>query len=55
MTFFDESGPYWGDNTSQLVGAGGGRLSARSVKIFADGMSVVFDSGRLYGRSPVYH
>jgi len=37
MTFFDEGGPYWGDKTLKLVGAGNGRLSARSVKIFADG------------------
>lgn len=38
MTFFDEYGPYWGDKIMPLVGAGDGRLSARSVKIFADGM-----------------
>lgn len=39
MTFFDENGPYWGNETRPLVGAGNGRLTARSVKIFADGQS----------------
>ncbi|KIM45737.1 hypothetical protein M413DRAFT_442349 [Hebeloma cylindrosporum] len=37
MTFFDESGPYWGDRISPLTAQGDERLSARSVKIFADG------------------
>ncbi|KAJ3502166.1 hypothetical protein NLJ89_g9011 [Agrocybe chaxingu] len=36
MTFFDEYGSYWGDQVSPLVGAGDDRLSARSVKVFAD-------------------
>ncbi|KAF8972938.1 amidohydrolase family-domain-containing protein [Flammula alnicola] len=34
---FDENKPYWGNTTHPIVGAGDGRLSARSVKIFADG------------------
>ncbi|TFK44025.1 amidohydrolase family-domain-containing protein [Crucibulum laeve] len=37
MTFFDEYAEYWGDQRAPLVGAGSGRLTARSVKIFADG------------------
>ncbi|KAF8160976.1 amidohydrolase family-domain-containing protein [Crassisporium funariophilum] len=37
MTFFDENKPYWGSTTRPVIGAGDGRLSARSVKIFADG------------------
>jgi hypothetical protein len=41
MTFFDESGEYWGNQTTPVIGAGDGRLSARSVKIFADGMHVI--------------
>lgn len=38
MTYFDDKGEYWGNKTTPLIGAGlGGRLDARSVKIFADG------------------
>ncbi|KDR75392.1 hypothetical protein GALMADRAFT_123246 [Galerina marginata CBS 339.88] len=37
MTYFDEDMPYWGNTIRPLVGSGGSRLSARSVKIFADG------------------
>lgn len=37
MTFFDENGPYWGDKITPLTARGDERLSARSVKIFADG------------------
>jgi len=37
MTYFDEDGEYWGNKTKQLIDAGGGKLTARSVKIFADG------------------
>ncbi|KAJ6476492.1 amidohydrolase family-domain-containing protein [Mycena vitilis] len=37
MRFFDENAPYWGNTTKPLVGAVNGRLTARSVKIFADG------------------
>ncbi|KAF8891698.1 amidohydrolase family-domain-containing protein [Infundibulicybe gibba] len=37
MTYFDETKDYWGDSMKPLIGAGDGRLSARSVKIFADG------------------
>jgi hypothetical protein len=37
MTFFDENGPYWGDKIVPLTAKGDERLSARSVKIFADG------------------
>lgn len=37
MTHFDEAKPYWGDQKKPLIGAGNGRLTARSVKIFADG------------------
>ena len=38
MTYYNESSDYWGDRTEKLIGAGNGRLTARSVKIFADGM-----------------
>ena len=38
MSYFDETEPYWGNTTSLVVGASNGRLSARSVKIFADGL-----------------
>ncbi|KAF9264200.1 hypothetical protein L218DRAFT_1028925 [Marasmius fiardii PR-910] len=38
MTFFDaESGNYWGNTTEPVIAKEDGRLSARSVKIFADG------------------
>ncbi|KZT68292.1 amidohydrolase 3 [Daedalea quercina L-15889] len=37
MTYFDETKAYWGNETSKIVGAGDDRLTARSVKIFADG------------------
>ncbi|KAG6832492.1 hypothetical protein H0H87_001417 [Tephrocybe sp. NHM501043] len=37
MTFFDENKEYWGNTTTPLIDAGDGRLTARSVKIFADG------------------
>lgn len=36
MTYFDERGEYWG-NTTQRIFDTGTRLTARSVKIFADG------------------
>ncbi|KAF8993843.1 amidohydrolase family-domain-containing protein [Cyathus striatus] len=37
MTYFDEHGEYWGNQRSPMIGAGNGRLTTRSVKIFADG------------------
>ncbi|KAJ7434315.1 amidohydrolase family-domain-containing protein [Mycena galericulata] len=37
MKFFDENEPYWGNVSKPLIGAANGRLTARSVKIFADG------------------
>ncbi|KJA23395.1 hypothetical protein HYPSUDRAFT_39875 [Hypholoma sublateritium FD-334 SS-4] len=37
MTYFDEYGHYWGDQITPFAGAADERLSARSVKIFADG------------------
>lgn len=37
MTYFDENGPYWGNQITPLVGTPDDRLTARSVKIFADG------------------
>ncbi|KAJ7755700.1 amidohydrolase family-domain-containing protein [Mycena maculata] len=37
MSFFDENGEYWGNQTEPIINAGKGRLNARSVKIFADG------------------
>ncbi|KAJ6558569.1 amidohydrolase family-domain-containing protein [Mycena vulgaris] len=37
MSFFDETGEYWGNKTKPIINAGNGRLNARSVKIFADG------------------
>ncbi|KAJ6565072.1 amidohydrolase 3 [Mycena sp. CBHHK59/15] len=37
MKFFDENEPYWGNVSRPFVGAANGRLTARSVKIFADG------------------
>lgn len=44
MTYFNESSEYWGDRVERLVGAGNERLTARSVKIFADGMCIRADS-----------
>jgi hypothetical protein len=38
MTYFDENGDYWGNKSKPLISDGTGRLGARSVKIFADGM-----------------
>ncbi|THV06783.1 hypothetical protein K435DRAFT_848853 [Dendrothele bispora CBS 962.96] len=37
MTFFDENGEYWGNITDPIIASGDERLTARSVKIFADG------------------
>ncbi|KAH8107827.1 amidohydrolase family-domain-containing protein [Cristinia sonorae] len=37
MTYFDETKHYWGNSVSKIIGAGNHRLTARSVKIFADG------------------
>ena len=37
MSYFDESAKYWGDKEEKVIGAGGGTLTARSIKIFADG------------------
>ena len=37
MRYFDESVPYWGNLSKPIINADHGRLSARSVKIFADG------------------
>lgn len=37
MSFFDETKPYWGNTTHPYVDPENGRLSFRSVKIFADG------------------
>lgn len=41
MTYFDENGEYWGNKTQPLIDNGNSRLTARSVKIFADGMPSV--------------
>ena len=38
MSYFDESARYWGDKVEKVIGAGSGTLTARSVKIFADGI-----------------
>ena len=45
MTYFDETKAYWGNQTNKIIGAGDGRLTARSVKIFADGS---YDADILY-------
>ncbi|PPQ64997.1 hypothetical protein CVT26_015706 [Gymnopilus dilepis] len=37
MTYFNEDQIYWGNTTSLVIATGDERLSARSVKIFADG------------------
>ncbi|KAJ7215765.1 amidohydrolase family-domain-containing protein [Mycena haematopus] len=37
MRFFDETKPYWGDVVKKIIPAPSERLTARSVKIFADG------------------
>ena len=42
MTYFDENGEYWGDKIKPLINGGNGRLGARSVKIFADGMLTIY-------------
>jgi hypothetical protein len=39
MRFFDETVPYWGNTTTPLIGSASARLTARSVKIFADGIN----------------
>jgi hypothetical protein len=38
MTYFDEDKPYSGDTARPVISAGNGRLSARSIKIFGDGI-----------------
>lgn len=38
MTYFDEEKPYSGNTTKPVISAGNGRLSARSIKIFGDGI-----------------
>ena len=38
MTYFDEDQPYSGDTARPVISAGNGRLSARSIKIFGDGI-----------------
>lgn len=38
MTYFDEDKPYSGNTTRPVISAGDGRLSARSIKIFGDGI-----------------
>lgn len=38
MTYFNESAEYWGDKIKPIIGAANGRFTARSVKIFADGV-----------------
>ncbi|KAF7979890.1 hypothetical protein HWV62_40681 [Athelia sp. TMB] len=40
MTYFDENGEYWGNKTEPIIAGASGRLNARSVKIFADGISL---------------
>ncbi|KAF7300007.1 Amidohydro-3 domain-containing protein [Mycena kentingensis (nom. inval.)] len=37
MRYFDETAPYWGNTSDPILGAANGRLTSRSVKIFADG------------------
>ncbi|TRM69760.1 amidohydrolase family-domain-containing protein [Schizophyllum amplum] len=37
MNLFDETREYWGDKMDKILGDGDGTLTARSVKIFADG------------------
>ncbi|TFK70067.1 hypothetical protein BDN72DRAFT_767082 [Pluteus cervinus] len=37
MRYFDENAPYWGDQTAPLIGDENSRLTARSIKLFADG------------------
>ncbi len=41
MRFFNESEEYWGDIVEPLVNAGNGRLHSRSVKMFADGDTLI--------------
>lgn len=56
MSYFDETEDYWGNTTKPIIASGNGRLTARSVKIFADGeclsfenMPVTYDSPFLTG------
>jgi hypothetical protein len=37
MTYFNEHDEYWGNATTPILAKGDGRLTARSVKMFADG------------------
>lgn len=48
MRFFDENGEYWGNKSKPLIGTGNGRLSTRSVKIFADGTSTSVIDGIIF-------
>jgi hypothetical protein len=41
MTYFDENGEYWGNKSKPIINGGNGRLGARSVKIFADGIPFI--------------
>ena len=43
MTYFDENGEYWGNKTEPIIAGVSGRLNARSVKIFADGMYLLIE------------
>jgi hypothetical protein len=47
MTYFDENGEYWGNKSKPIIDDGNGRLGARSVKIFADGMHLIYLSTHL--------
>jgi hypothetical protein len=37
MQYFDENADYWGNVSKPIIAAGNGKLTARSVKMFADG------------------
>lgn len=58
MRYFDEHVPYWGNTSEKLISLGDDRLTARSVKIFADGAlrsggaAVRFDSASFAVSNP---
>lgn len=38
MAWFNQTAEYLGNRVEKIIGAGGGRLTVRSIKIFADGV-----------------
>ena len=47
MAWFNQTAEYLGERVEKIFGAGGGRLTVRSVKIFADGMCTSMHGSRI--------